>query len=1009
MSIPPRHPVAESAAKSPPDQLPDEGILLGYSLEHEHRTAPIGFSYGPVRATPPSPSIAPTLDPILHTGGGHILTIAPTGAGKGISCIIPTLLRYPGPVIVIDPKGENYAVTADRRRALGQEVVVLDPVGITGAAEPGALNPLDLVDPSDGQCIDDTAALASLLSGGLEREDPKNLFWYQRGEQLLTGILQLVALTRRGSDRTLTEVRRILNLPADDFLQLAATEMANCPDPDVQQVAGTLVNPAQEMVGSILGMAQNSLGFLRGALLQASTTTSSFDLADVTAGKPLSIYIVIPPDKLESQRNLLRVWIGALMSALMRRRAPVPRSTLLVLDEAAQLGPLDQLRQAVTLMRGYGLQTWSFWQDMSQLVNLYPRDWETMYNNCRVHQAFGFATLKAATTTCELLGFHDPVEALQLDVDEMILSVSGDEAVIAQKPNYLTDPGFQGLYAPNPFYTKGVTDPPRPARPPRVYVRPAVETIEERERREASTGPASGAADDEPRPAPPSDAHVKARVHAFREMMDVLADSDAGGEEEPFRMPSGGLLDPLPGVRLENARAVPSVLERLIDRLGGSWNPITALIRGISPGFWEDRHIVEISDPTQEPDRRLAVIDGADVRAFAPRTDALMNLRGDIPTRLDDGTIAEWVRLRLHFDRHGGRRVRLVESLAQLRYWTGAADHQLAPLMEHVHDIRAVEEGSDGGGWTVEAVERVQDGLRPIRVTVAPDGAISSIEPAGPTIFVDTPVGYPTVDLDGEPLDPDLVADLLSYHGRWTPMGEMERRATLRSIARGDDDDVDEDAVLLRRELRCCPGYAMVRVLGGAPREQSFAFHGPDVGLRLTSLHRGFLLAFAQGLIGADAVTLVLDHPEAIMEYVRLHLWFMSNGTEKYAILLDGWDRIPLDPLAQLSPEVVDRLRDAWVPPSVLPRRDDDAEGIVARMSATTLHDARLSFVEFTVDEEGNVEIDTSKDDEERLPLDEEQLGRLLEMPPLGRGFPSRDRGLATADASGDREGEDGA
>ena len=47
-----------------------------------------------------------------------------------------------------------------------------------------------------------------------------------------------------------------------------------------------------------------------------------------------------------------------MMNAIMRRRARTETSTLFLLDEAAQLGPLDELRQAVTLLRGYGLQTW---------------------------------------------------------------------------------------------------------------------------------------------------------------------------------------------------------------------------------------------------------------------------------------------------------------------------------------------------------------------------------------------------------------------------------------------------------------------------------------------------------------------------------------------------------------------------------------------------------------------------------------------------------------------------
>jgi type IV secretion system protein VirD4 len=41
---------------------------------------------------------------------GHILTCAPTGAGKGIGAVIPNLLTYPGSAFVLDLKGENFAV-----------------------------------------------------------------------------------------------------------------------------------------------------------------------------------------------------------------------------------------------------------------------------------------------------------------------------------------------------------------------------------------------------------------------------------------------------------------------------------------------------------------------------------------------------------------------------------------------------------------------------------------------------------------------------------------------------------------------------------------------------------------------------------------------------------------------------------------------------------------------------------------------------------------------------------
>jgi type IV secretion system protein VirD4 len=70
------------------------------------------------------------------------MTFAPTGAGKTSGPVICNALRHKGQLIVIDIKGEIYAATADTRRAMGQEVHVLD---MSDRGLPGSLNPLDLL------------------------------------------------------------------------------------------------------------------------------------------------------------------------------------------------------------------------------------------------------------------------------------------------------------------------------------------------------------------------------------------------------------------------------------------------------------------------------------------------------------------------------------------------------------------------------------------------------------------------------------------------------------------------------------------------------------------------------------------------------------------------------------------------------------------------------------------------------------------------------------------------
>lgn len=45
----------------------------------------------------------------------HCLLVAPTGAGKGISFVIPNLLLFQGSAVVLDVKGENFELTSRHR------------------------------------------------------------------------------------------------------------------------------------------------------------------------------------------------------------------------------------------------------------------------------------------------------------------------------------------------------------------------------------------------------------------------------------------------------------------------------------------------------------------------------------------------------------------------------------------------------------------------------------------------------------------------------------------------------------------------------------------------------------------------------------------------------------------------------------------------------------------------------------------------------------------------------
>lgn len=428
-------------------------ILVGWSLEDERRQA-VGFA-GSARAD--------AAKPLFLGGEGHAVTVAPTGGGKGRSALIPTLLTYEGAVIVIDPKGENLAVTARRRREMGHRVIVLDPMGVTGV-ESDRLNPLDAVTAFAPCDVDDVAALVSGLTGIYS--EPRDAFWANRAADLIIGATMHVLAEERPDSRNLCRVREIVSSAVRPSERIEAM-MADSSHPEARMAAQSFCAPGETM-GGIVSFALDALGFLRGEEVRASVSSSTFDLASVTAGEPLSIFLVLPPDKLASHGRLLRLWISALMGAVVRRQRRPALSTLFLLDEAAQLGTLPHLRQAMTLLRSYGLSTWSFWQDASQLRQLYPADWPTMLSNCKAVQVFGANSMMAARNVADITGFDDPARILSLKPGEMILQIAGREAMVARKPDYLKDAAFTGLADPNPFYaTSGaICPPPRPLRPP---------------------------------------------------------------------------------------------------------------------------------------------------------------------------------------------------------------------------------------------------------------------------------------------------------------------------------------------------------------------------------------------------------------------------------------------------------------------------------------------------------------------------------------------------------------
>lgn len=413
-------------------------IILGWDVGDD---APrFGFSQRP------GPSAAEARL-VVDPSESHLLAIAPTGKGKSRSLAIPNLLHWRGPAVVLDLKGELTATTARyRRETLGQQVVVLDPWGIT-EEKSASFNPLDTMAGTE-DLGDEAYRMASLVAPPHSSREP---FWGERAEALVAGLIAAVVSLKDG-EPTLGRVNDLLT--AEDALYDFAKLLdmrKDMADFARRQIAG-FVGLVDNTRCGVLSSATSQMRLFAGERIRRSTERSSFDLEAVTRGDPLTLYLVVPPAALLSHAPVIRLWFAALMSLVTKRRVRPPLSTLFVLDEMAQIGPMPHIQAAVTLSRSYGMRCLLMVQSYSQLRRLYPEDHQALLENCGSIVTFGHTSRTMSVELSGMLGdvSADALRALQ--GSQAAVRTGDQDTHILRRLDYLSDEMFLGRADPNPFF-----------------------------------------------------------------------------------------------------------------------------------------------------------------------------------------------------------------------------------------------------------------------------------------------------------------------------------------------------------------------------------------------------------------------------------------------------------------------------------------------------------------------------------------------------------------------------
>lgn len=228
-----------------------------------------------------------TTAPVYTKPESHTLVVAPTRTGKGTRIIIPTLLRYGGSVLTIDPKGENAAITARARQKLGQKVYLINPWGELsqefakrGFGASATYNPLDILDRRDPNVVANAQTLAEVICPPPQGD--RDSYWQGSATELLCAIL-LWLTDQPDEQKTLGRARDIIGQSRKDMSEKFLTRMVESTafDGAIRNFASPFIDLADQTYSSVISTLSVYTRFLSDPQVKASTAKSSFSMREL--------------------------------------------------------------------------------------------------------------------------------------------------------------------------------------------------------------------------------------------------------------------------------------------------------------------------------------------------------------------------------------------------------------------------------------------------------------------------------------------------------------------------------------------------------------------------------------------------------------------------------------------------------------------------------------------------------------------------------------------------------
>ena len=328
----------------------------------------------------------------MERSNHHCMIVAPSGSGKSMVQIAPTLLRMKkggASTVVTDPSGELYLLSAAHLRSIGYRVKCFSVMDTNdflqlGKPEMEALYPELLVHPTTFNPLhrtntvhqmEETAEL--LVNTAFPDAQGDQRFWSDSAIEIIYAFIRALCSPKNGEGSRFhlpcnpQSLLYLIMLYTADFKRLNhIMHHLLEEEKEARLIYDSLITEEQKTVKNVLRTAKAALRKFNNPEICRVTGTESLYFEDIRK-RPTAIFIIVPSGKIKNYQFILSLLYTQVFEYCEQTRGGYPVQFLL--DETANGGKISHFDTLVSTLRKYNVSVTIVLQYRNQLESIYGK------------------------------------------------------------------------------------------------------------------------------------------------------------------------------------------------------------------------------------------------------------------------------------------------------------------------------------------------------------------------------------------------------------------------------------------------------------------------------------------------------------------------------------------------------------------------------------------------------------------------------------------------------------